>query len=100
MSGRVGFFLMFPQGFVCYPAFTQGAPTSIAGEMFVPQRRLDDRLRALCLRAKTAPNGELVFILQELLALVHRKTERLKRRAGRLLLKGEELEPERRNPSK
>lgn len=59
-------------------------------------RRVDDRIRELYAKASSAPNEDLEPILQELLALVHRKSERLKRRAARLLLKGDHLEPERR----
>lgn len=64
--------------------------------MSAPQRRLDDHLRAICAKLITTPGDELEDILQELLRLVHRKAERIKARAGRLLLKGEQLEPERR----
>jgi hypothetical protein len=64
--------------------------------MSAPQRRLDDRLQELCARAKTAVDGDLEPILQEFLALVHWKGERLKARAARLLLNGDRLEPERR----
>jgi hypothetical protein len=64
--------------------------------MSVPRRRLDDRLREICAKLRTASADELEDTLQELLALVHRKAERLKARAGRLLLQGEQLEPERR----
>ena len=64
--------------------------------MSVPQRRIDDRLRKLSAKALAASDKERESILQELLELVHRKGERLKRRAARLLLKGEELEGERR----
>ena len=62
----------------------------------VPKRRIDDRIRALCARLTACGNGDLEPILQELLELVHRKNERLARRAARLLLKGQHLEPERR----
>jgi hypothetical protein len=55
-----------------------------------------DRLREICAKLRTASTDELEDTLQELLALVHRKAERLKARAGRLLLQGEQLEPERR----
>ena len=60
------------------------------------QRRIDDRIRKLCATAKVAPDGDLEPMLQELLALVHEKGERLRKRAVKLLLKGEKLEPERR----
>lgn len=65
--------------------------------MPVPQRRIDDRMRKLCVKAQSATDGDLQPILQELLVLIRQKDERLKRRAARLLLKGEHLEPERRS---
>ena len=68
-----------------------------ADVMQIPQRRIDDRLSKLCVRALTAPDRELEGIPQELLALVDQKIQRLKRRAARLLLKGDHLEPERRS---
>ncbi len=67
--------------------------------MRFPQRRIDDRIRKLCTKLKAAASAsarDVEPVLQELLGLVHRKNERLKRRAARLLLKGEHLEPERR----
>ena len=65
--------------------------------MRAPERRIDDRIRQLCARAMVASDGDVEPALQELLDLVHQKMEELKRRAARLLLKGEHLEPERRN---
>ena len=59
------------------------------------QRRLDDRIRAACLRL-IASNGDFEASVQEFLTLVHQKSERLKRRAARLLLNGKSLEDERR----
>jgi hypothetical protein len=44
-----------------------------------------------------ASDGDIEPALQELLELVHQKLEELKRRAARALLKGEHLQPERRN---
>jgi hypothetical protein len=64
-----------------------------------PARRIDDRIRKLCAKAQAASNGDSEPILRELLVLVRQKTDRLKRRAARLLLKGEHLEPERRQVS-
>jgi hypothetical protein len=64
--------------------------------MPVPQRRLDDQLRAICAKLRIATSDDLEDILQELLTLVHRRAERIRARAARLLLKGEQLEPERR----
>jgi len=65
--------------------------------MRIPQRRIDDRLRTLCVKALHASLDELECIREELITLVHQKCERLKRRAARLLLMGDHLEPERRS---
>jgi hypothetical protein len=62
----------------------------------VPQRRIDDRIRALCAKAKDAPEDGLDTHLHDLLELFRQKNERLRTRAARLLLKNERLEPERR----
>ena len=82
---------------VWYPTLASGADaTSLRVDIVtVPQRRIDDRIRVLCAKLQAASHGDLETILQELLKLVHQKNERLKRRAARLLLKGD-LEPERR----
>ena len=64
--------------------------------MALPQRRIDDRLRALCAKLPAVPEHEFETVLQELLELVHQVNERLKRRAARLFLKGDHPEPERR----
>lgn len=58
-------------------------------------RRIDDRIRQLCAVAATDDDSEP--FLQELLQLVHVKSERLRTRAARLLLNSEHLEPERRS---
>ena len=60
------------------------------------RRRIDDRLRELSAMALASADEDLEPILQELLELVHAKSERLKRRAARLLLNSERLESERR----
>jgi hypothetical protein len=92
-----GFPLCLFPGFVWYPTDSLGVRQLRCGtRMPVPRRRLDDRLREICAKLRTASNGELEDSLQELLALIHRKAERLKARGGRLLLQGEQLEPERR----
>jgi hypothetical protein len=83
---------------VWYPTFALNRvnfPLDIP-QMNAPQRRIDDRIRQLCTRAQSASDRDLEAVLQELLALVHEKGERLKGRAARLLLKGEQLESERR----
>ena len=60
-------------------------------------RRIDDRIRDLCVKAATATDADSESLLHELLKLVHEKSERLRARAARLLLKRECLEPERRS---
>lgn len=65
--------------------------------MSLPQRRIDDRIRAACAKAIAASSEDLEQILQEFLGLVHEKSERLKARAVRLLVKGEHMEKERRD---
>jgi len=65
--------------------------------MSFPQRRIDDRIRAACAKAVAASSEDLEHFLQEFLLLVHEKSERLKARAVRLLVKGERLEHERRD---
>lgn len=49
-------------------------------------RRLDDRIRHLCAQVTEASNGELEAILQELLAAIHEKIERLRSLAASQLL--------------
>jgi len=50
------------------------------------RRRIDDRIRAACLRAVKASDGNEISALQELLSLVKQKSERLKNRAAKILL--------------
>jgi hypothetical protein len=61
-------------------------------------RRLDDRIRHLSTRVMEASNGELEAILQELLAAIHEKLERLRIRAGQRFLLGEPSEERRAVP--
>ena len=65
--------------------------------MSVPQRRIDDRIRQLCANVTAGSCADAEPALQELLALFRQKAERLKMRAGKLLLNGEHLDGERRN---
>ena len=65
--------------------------------MSIPQRRIDDHIQDLCVKAQAAADDDLQPILQELSALLHEKIERLRGRAARLLLKGEHSGPERRS---
>ena len=65
--------------------------------MSIPQRRIDDHIQDLCVKAQAASEDDLQPILQELSQLLHQKIERLRGRAARLLLKGEHSGPERRS---
>ncbi len=49
-------------------------------------RRLDDRIRHLCVQVTEASNEELEAILQDLLAAIHEKIERLRSLAASQLL--------------
>jgi len=51
-------------------------------------RRLDDRIRFLCSQVSTASSTELEAILQELLAAIHEKIERLRGLAASQLIGG------------
>ena len=62
-----------------------------------PQRRIDDKLLALCAKAQGASDGELEAVRKEYLSLLRQKIERLQGRAATLLLKTGPLEPERRS---
>jgi hypothetical protein len=59
----------------------------------MPTRRLDDRIRQLCAELAKTPAGsgplspEVDATLQELLAAIHEKMERLRKLAVRKLLK-------------
>jgi hypothetical protein len=58
-------------------------------------RRLDDRIRHLCAQVSEASNGELEAILQELLAAIHEKIERLRCIAANQLLAGRRIKERR-----
>ena len=64
----------------------------------MPARRLDDRIRHLSTQMMEASNGELEAILQELLAAIHEKLERLRIRAAQRFLLGEPSEERRTVP--
>jgi hypothetical protein len=89
---------LYVLAFICLVPYARlgVAPASLRLEMSVPQRRIDDHLIAICAKVTAASSGDVQDILQELLAGVHQKAERLKTRAARLLLNGEQLETERR----
>ncbi|HEY3971388.1 MAG TPA: hypothetical protein VGM18_00200 [Candidatus Sulfotelmatobacter sp.] len=61
----------------------------------MPSRRLDDRIRDLSANVARAANGDVEGILQELLAAIHEKLERLRARAATRFLTGECLEERR-----
>jgi hypothetical protein len=65
--------------------------------MSSPQRRIEDRIRELCASAKTATNGDLEPILQELSQLLRGTIEHMRKRATSLFVEGKPLsEPRRR----
>jgi hypothetical protein len=55
------------------------------------ERRLDDRIRRLSDHIADAPTGEVEAILQDLLAAIHEKLERLRTRAANQFLHGKSL---------
>jgi len=60
-------------------------------------RRLDDRIRQLCAKVAAAGEAEPEPLLQELLAAVHEKIERVRTLAAKQLLRREDYK-ERRTP--
>jgi len=65
--------------------------------MSSPQRRIEDRIRELCAKAKTATNGDLEPILQELSQLLRETIEHMRKSATSLFVEGKPLlEPRRR----
>jgi hypothetical protein len=65
--------------------------------MSPPQRRIEDRIRALCANAVTATDGDLEPALQELSQLLRGTIEHMRESATRLLVEGMPLlEPRRR----
>ncbi len=57
--------------------------------MRAPLRRIEDRIRALYAQAMVATDSEREHILQELLHLLHQFSERLRKRAANVFLRGE-----------
>lgn len=83
---------------VVYQTYQENGVCSLSiSVMPSPQRRIDDRLRKLSVEALSGSDGDLRAVRREFLALLHQKIERLQRRAARLLLKSDHLEPERRS---
>jgi hypothetical protein len=65
--------------------------------MSPPQRRIEDRIRELCAKAKPATNDDLEPILQELSQLLRGTIEHMRKGAITLLVEGKPLsEPRRR----
>jgi len=62
------------------------------------ERRLDDRIRRLSDQIVDAPNAEVEAILQDLLAAIHEKLERLRTRAANRFLRGKSLQERRAMP--
>ena len=52
----------------------------------MPSRRLDDRIRELCVRAASAPPSEAEAILEELKAALAEHTARLRKLAAKKLV--------------
>ena len=62
-----------------------------------PQRRIEDRIRHLCAKAVTAPDGDLEPALLELSQLLRGTIEHMRESANKLLVEGTPLpEPRRR----
>lgn len=66
----------------------------------MPARRLDDRIRHLSTQIMGANDGEVEAILQELLAAIHEKLERLRARAAHRFLLGKPSQERRALPPK
>ena len=62
----------------------------------VPSRRLDDRIRELCVQVVTAPDREKGALLKELRAAISEKIGRLRKLAAGKLLGGSNGHGERR----
>ena len=62
------------------------------------ERRLDDRIRRLSDQIVDAPNADVEAILQDLLAAIHEKLERLRTRAANRFLRGKSLQERRAMP--
>src|SRR5258707_15246176 len=65
----------------------------------MPDRRLDDRIRHLSTQLAGASNIDVEPMLQELLAAIHEKLERLRTRAAERFLHGKRLIERRAMPS-
>jgi hypothetical protein len=66
----------------------------------MPARRLDDRIRYLSSEIMAANDSEVEAILQELLAAIHEKLERLRARAANRFLLGKPIPERRASPPK
>ncbi len=64
--------------------------------MVVRARRLDDRIRELCIAAIAANDSRVKPILAELQSLIHHYTQQLRTKAARTLTGHSGLPPERR----
>jgi hypothetical protein len=61
-----------------------------------PARRIEDRIRELCARVKSAPERELADILCELQAATHEYTRRTENRISATILSWRTMLPDRR----
>lgn len=69
--------------------------------MSLPQRRIEDRIRVLCLKAVAASDADLEPIVRELAELLHGTIGHLRNSAASLLVDGDPLlEPRRRENDK
>ena len=65
--------------------------------MSPPERRIEDRIRYLCAKVATAPDGDLETALRELSQLLRGTIEHMRESATKLLVEGTPLpEPRRR----
>ena len=61
-----------------------------------PTRRIEDRIRGLCARIRTAQEHELVQVLSELQSAIHEYTRRTENRVSATILSWREYPQERR----
>jgi hypothetical protein len=65
--------------------------------MFLPQRRVEDRIRQLCAKTAASTDADLEKVLEELSQLLHRTIEHMRKGATYLLVEKKPLlEPRRR----
>ena len=75
-----------------------GACLASYAPLRMPRRRLDDRIRHLSMKVVDAPNQEVEPLLQDLLAAIQEKLDRLRARAADRFLHGKPLVERRATP--